>query len=102
VPPVIGAAGSTSSKPFVERTGGGYRMWYSYAADGKYYRIHYAESPDGVHFKWWPEPVVDASASGWDTRTTCYPCVLHVEGRTLMYYDGDGNCGIGVAELVSA
>ena len=101
IPPIIGMPGSTCSRPFVEHTEEGFRMWFSCAKDGLYYRIHYAESPDGIHFKWWPEPVLDVSASGWDHTMVCYPSILHLEDRTLMYYAGDGYVGIGVAELAT-
>lgn len=98
LPPPIGKVGTTCSKPFVEFSGGRYRMWFSCAKDGDHYRIHYAESADGIRFKWWPEPVLDVSASGWDQEMTCYPSVLRLGQRTLMYYDGNQYAGIGVAE----
>ena len=79
-------------------------MWFSCAVDGERYRIHYAESDDGIHFKWLPNPVVDVSASGWDSQMTCYPSVIHHEGpagpRTLMFYAGNDYAGIGAAELL--
>jgi hypothetical protein len=100
IPPVIGSRGSTSSKPFVERDGDLFRMWYSCAKDGLKYRVHYAESTDGIHFKWHPEPVLDVSPSGWDREMTCYPCVVRLGARTLMFYDGNEYSGIGAAELV--
>ena len=99
VPPVIGSVYSTSSKPFVEHRDGLYRMWYSCARDKRGYRIHYAESPDGIYFKWLPDPVLDVSVSGWDDAMTCYPCIWHHGERTLMFYDGNNYAGIGVAEL---
>jgi hypothetical protein len=101
IPPLLGHAGSTSSKPFVERRGDRFHLWYSCAKDGRKYRVHYAESGDGIHFKWLPDPVLDVSPSGWDSEMTCYPCVVRLGGRTLMYYDGNGYSGIGAAEIVS-
>lgn len=102
IPPRIGHGYSTSSKPFVERNDDRFDVWYSCAVDGQYYRIHYAQSDDGMHFSWLPDPVVDVSPDGWDSEMTCYPFVIHHEGRTLMFYDGNDHAGIGVAELVSA
>ncbi|PYV14205.1 MAG: hypothetical protein DMG07_12455 [Acidobacteria bacterium] len=99
IPPEMGKPGSTSSKPFVERDGDRFRMWYSCSKDGHHYRIHYAESRDGIYFKWLPDPVLDVSATGWDSEMTCYPCVVHLGGRTLLFYDGNGYAGIGAAEL---
>ena len=61
-----------------------------FAVDGEHYRIHYAESADGIHFKCLHDPVVDVSESGWDSQMTCYPSVIRHEGpsgsRTLMLY----------------
>lgn len=102
LPPVIGMQGSTCSKPFVRYHERKFQMWFSCAKDGLHYRIHYAESPDGINFRWHPDPVVDVSAEGWDAEMTCYPSVVTVGGRTLMFYAGNGYTGIGVAELVSS
>jgi hypothetical protein len=101
IPPRLDAGRSTSSKPFVERNGDRFDMWYSCAVDGAHYRVHYAQSDDGLRFRWRPDPVIDVSPTGWDSEMTCYPFVLHLEGRTLMFYDGNDHAGIGVAELVS-
>ena len=101
IPPRIDTGRSTSSKPFVERNADRFDIWYSCAVDGASYRVHYAQSDDGVRFRWRPDPVIDVSPMGWDSEMTCYPFVLHLDGRTLMFYDGNDYAGIGVAELVS-
>ncbi len=105
-PAPLGAVGSTSSKPHVEFRDGKFLMWFSGSTpDGRFYRIYYAESPDGLNFRWHPDPVLDVSAEGWDSKGTCYPSIVHLPGRTLMYYVGNGLNpseqldGIGVAEL---
>jgi len=64
-------------------------------------KIPTAESPDGIHFKWCPEPVLDVSGSAWDHTMACYPSILRIGNKTLMYYVGDDYAGIGVAELIS-
>ena len=97
--PEIGCPGSVSSKPFVEVHDGIFRMWFSFARRTSYH-IHYAESTDGIRFKWLPDPVLDVVPSGWDRQMNCYPFILHLDSQTLMYYDGDEFAGIGVAELV--
>lgn len=106
IPPELEANGTTSSKPHVEYWGGKYLMWYSCTTrTGRCYRIHYAESPDGLCFYWHRDPVLDVSPGGWESRSVCYPSVLHLGERTLMYYSGNGLNpseqldGIGVAEL---
>ena len=101
IPPAIGHPGSTSSKPFVQYRDGKYRMWFS-CAKGGLYLLYYAESQDGIQFKWDPEPVLDVSESGWDQEMTCYPSVLHLDGRTLMFYSGNNYANIGVAELLGS
>lgn len=109
IPPQLGSPGATCSKPYVEFTGGKFRMWFSCAKDGRHYRIHYAESDDGIGFKWNPEPVLDVSGrDGWDWQMVCYPSIVHVGNRSLMFYSGSGRNprerldGIGVAELEPA
>jgi hypothetical protein len=106
-PPVFGAVGSTCSKPHLEHRDGRFLMWFSCSAPaGRTYRINYAESTDGICFRWHPEPVLEVSPEGWDSKGVCYPSVIHLPGRTLMYYGGNGYNpseqldGIGVAELV--
>ena len=99
VPPRIGHYASTSSKPYVERCGEGFDMWYSCAVDGQSYRIHYARSEDGLHYHWQPDPILDVSPEGWDSEVTCYPFLLRLQERTLMFYSGNSCAGIGVAEL---
>lgn len=106
IPPELDANGTTSSKPHVEYRDGRFLMWYSCTTrDGRWYRIHYAESPDGICFFWHRDPVLDVSPGGWESKSVCYPSVVHLPGRTLMYYSGNGLNpseqldGIGVAQL---
>ena len=100
-PAMIGTLGSKCAKPFVEASDRGVLMWFSYAADCHHYRVHYAESWDGIHFSWLPEPVLDAGPPGWDDSVTCYPSILRLEGRALMFYCGNDYVGIGVAECTT-
>ena len=93
--------GSICSKPCVVFADGLFRMWFT-CADDLPYRIHYAESRDGIHFHRHPEAVLDVSARGWDDTMVCYPNILRLPGRTLMFYCGNRNHGIGVADLGDA
>lgn len=102
IPPLVGLPGSTCSKPCVRFDDGKFKMWFSCAKDGEHYRVHYAESSDGLNFRWHPDPVVDVSPDGWDSAMTCYPSVVNSDDRTLMYYSGNGYVGIGAAEFVAA
>ena len=99
LPPRIGSPGSTCSKPYVEVDGDQFRLWFSCAADGQSYRVHYAESRDGIHFNWDPDPFIDVTPGAWDSEHTCYPCILRLNGRVFIFYDGDNYAGIGVAEI---
>jgi hypothetical protein len=102
VPPAIGHPGSTCSKPFLMWDGDIFRMWFSCAKDRRGYRIHYAESRDGMHFKWIRDPVLDVSDRGWDSEMTCYPSLLRLADRSLLFYAGNGYANIGVAESIGS
>lgn len=96
------------SHPCVLERHGLYRMWYCHRdsvdfRDGKgSYRMGYAESRDGIRFTRMDEVAgIDVSASGWDSKMICYPYVLDVDNRTLMFYNGNGfgQSGFGYAVL---
>jgi hypothetical protein len=69
------------------------------------YRIGYAYSDD---LESWvrddSQAGITLSMSGWDSEMICYPNILKVDGRTLMFYCGNefGKFGFGVAELVDS
>lgn len=88
------------ARPCVLREYSLYKMWYSYK--GKAYRIGYAESPDGIHWKRMDEQAgIDVSDSGHDTDMIEYPFVLDYRGDKYMFYNGNdfGKQGIGLAVL---
>ncbi len=91
-------------RPCVLRHEGGYRMWYSVRSFSRRYFIGYAESRDGINWERRIEegPVVP-SATGWDAEMVCYPYVIEINGRLLMFYNGNqhGRSGFGYAELRS-
>jgi len=39
--------------------------------------------------------------AGWDSDATCYPAVIQMGNRTLLFYNGNGygRTGFGVAEM---
>jgi predicted GH43/DUF377 family glycosyl hydrolase len=77
------------ARPWVMRDGSIYRMWYA-RSSGKY-RIGYAESPDGLDWTRLDEEVgIEPSDSGWDSDAQAYPCVVHQEQRSLLFYNGAG------------
>lgn len=85
-----------------------YHMWFGYRA--KYnaemnvggYSIGYAHSQDGVSWQRDDSSVgIEQGTSGWDSEMVCYPSVLEVDGKLLMFYCGNGFglSGFGYAEL---
>ncbi|MBS1142610.1 MAG: hypothetical protein H6R14_16 [Proteobacteria bacterium] len=66
------------------------------------YRLGYASSDD---LETWrrddAQAGITTSASGWDAQMMCYPQLLELDGRLLMFYCGNafGREGFGIAEL---
>jgi hypothetical protein len=90
-------------RPWVLRSDGLYRMFYSVRTRSRGYRIGYAESDDGI--RWTrkdDEAGIDVSSSGWDSETISYAAVIRHGGVTTMFYCGNGlgRTGFGYAELV--
>lgn len=95
------------SHPTVIRTGDGYRMWFSFRDSRDYrdgagaYRIGYAESKDGLEWVRRDEAGgLETALQGWDSTMTCYPYVIELDGKTLMFYNGNGfgRSGLGFAQ----
>ncbi|MFA5404938.1 MAG: hypothetical protein WC358_08395 [Ignavibacteria bacterium] len=88
------------SRPFVLNDNGLYKMWYSYR--GRFYRIGYAESRDGINWKRKDKEVgLNVSKEGWDNEMICYPFVFDYKGERYLFYNGNGygKTGFGVAIL---
>jgi hypothetical protein len=94
------------SRPTVIKRGQNYHMWFSYRdsvdfRDGKgSYKIGYASSKDGVN--WVREDKLSGfnpSTEEWDLKMQCYPYVLDLKDRLILFYNGNGfgQTGIGVA-----
>jgi hypothetical protein len=91
-------------RPSVLVEDGIYRMWYSIRSFTQPYRIGYAESADGLAWTRKDEAAgIERSPEGWDSEMICYPNVIKVGSRVLMFYNGNGHgrSGIGCAELVT-
>ncbi len=91
-------------RPAVIYDGLKYRMWYSIRSFTELYTIGYAESLDGVAWERKDELAgIDKSKNGWDSEMICYPNVLAVNGRTLLFYNGNGRglTGFGYGVLDS-
>lgn len=64
-----------------------------------------AKSDDGLNWTRIDDQLGIALApEGWDSQHLCYPALMQVNGRTLMFYNGNnmGSEGFGWAELESA
>lgn len=95
-----------NARPTVVKRGGLYHMWYSYRGSRDFrdgadaYRIGYATSSDGVD--WTRRDAqcgIDFSEDGFDDSMLAYPSVVEVDGRLLMFYNGNGfgRTGVGYA-----
>ena len=90
-------------RPSVLYEGGTYRMWYSVRSFSEPYRMGYAESADGIVWTRRDAEVgIERSTDGWDSAMICYPQVVRVNDRLLMFYNGNqhGATGFGFAEAV--
>lgn len=79
-----------------------YKMWYSIRSLREPYRIGYAESQDGKNWVRKDSEVgIERSITGWDSEMICYPCVVSVNKKTIMFYNGNrhGESGFGYAVL---
>lgn len=95
-------------KATVVKEDGRYKLWYSYRLFNDYrnsvkssYRIGYAESLNGIRFERKDRIAgITLSETGWDQKMQCYPHVIDVKARRLMFYNGNGfgQSGFGVAE----
>ena len=91
-------AHEANTRATVIKAGNEYRMWFCFRGSRDFrdgndaYRIGYAQSPDGATWR------RDDDAAGlrggrpgsWDDRMQAYPAVLEVDGRLLMFYNGNG------------
>ena len=83
----------------------GTRMWFcsrgttDYRDGANAYRIRSAKFRDDIGWER-TDDGLDASPEGWDSTMTAYPCAVQVDGRTLLFYNGNsfGKTGIGYAE----
>lgn len=79
-----------------------YRYSTGYRGKEKGYRIGYAHSADMENWVREDSKVgLDISDSGWDSEMVSYPHVFELDGKTYMFYlgNGVGKLGFGLAEL---
>jgi predicted GH43/DUF377 family glycosyl hydrolase len=89
-------------RPWVIKDGNAYHLWYSIRSLSQPYRMGYAHSTDGVNWQRLDDTVgIHTSETGWDSEMICYPCVVDVDDRRYMFYNGNshGASGFGCALL---
>lgn len=94
-------------RPSVIIEDGKYIMYYSYrnakgyrSDKGASYRLGFAESEDGIHWTRRDAEIgIDKSAEGWDSEMITYPHAIKHQGKTMMFFNGNGfgASGFGVA-----
>lgn len=103
--PLIGNEGGISAASIL-KIENLYHMWFSSRKKFDYrnnkinsYRIYKAISDDGINWKRIEKPELDISKKGWDNIMVCYPEVLRLNDKYIMFYNGNkfGKTGIGYA-----
>jgi hypothetical protein len=92
------------ARPYVIRHGGLFKMFYSIGTQSKTYRLGYAESPDGLHWRRMDDRLgLEPSPDGWDSRMMAYSSVVLHGERAYLFYNGNdyGATGVGYAVLES-
>jgi predicted GH43/DUF377 family glycosyl hydrolase len=88
-------------RPSVVYDDGKYKMWYSIRSFRRLYRIGYAESKDGIQWlRKDDEAGIEPSREGWDSEMICYPFVVDVNEKRLMFYNGNGRGATGFGYAV--
>lgn len=96
-----------NTRPSVMKRGDAYEMWFSYRSSRDFrdgagaYRIGRAISDDGLTWR----RTADAAGlepsrdEAWDDRMVAYPNVIEIDGRRVMFYNGNGfgRAGMGWA-----
>ncbi|EHA1124987.1 hypothetical protein FG475_07570 [Vibrio navarrensis] len=91
------------ARPCVIKLRNIYHMWYSVRLEKVMYRIAYATSSDGRNWNRHEGDIgLNVSEHGWDSQMVCYPAVIKIKNRLLMFYNGNNNgeTGFGVAESI--
>jgi hypothetical protein len=91
------------SKPSVMQEKGTYHMWLSvFCMEGRGYRLNYARSQDGLHWKRFvDEEIISLTPGGFDSENQSYANVIDMGDELWMFYVGNrfGATGIGLATM---
>lgn len=89
-------------RPYVIKDKGLYKMFYSIRKKKISYRLGYAESTDGIVWDRKDNLMnLDVSKKGFDDEMICYSAVMKINGKLVMFYNGNnfGDTGVGLAVL---
>ena len=96
-------------KPTIIYLNNEYHMWFSTRGSCNFrqigndsYRIGYAHSKDLINWERDDTKVgIGVSEEGWDSEMICYPHIVKVNNKYIMFYNGNGfgKSGFGFAEL---
>lgn len=92
-------------RPYVRKTATGYEMYFGYSTKKIPYRLTYATSRDGIHWKRDNSALGLTYAKGdFDSTMSAYPAVVTTQGHTYLFYNGNeyGKMGIGYAIQTSS
>lgn len=90
-------------RPHVWKENGIYRMIYSIRTYSRGYYMGYAESRDGIHWERKDKLAgIGLSEKGWDSENISYGHLFRNNGKTYLFYNGNGcgKTGFGYAELI--
>ena len=97
------------ARPYVVIEEGRYHMFYSYRHGHdfrknpeKSYRLGYAQSSNGYDWQRFDDQVgIEKSKQGWDCEMIEYGAILKHQGKTHLFYNGNGfgASGVGYATL---
>lgn len=91
-------------RPRVFKVGAGYEMLFTKGTIEGDYTPGWAGSTDGRRWTRQDDRFhLPLAASGWDSRTLCYPAPITVGDRRYLFYNGNdmGKAGFGCAEWVA-
>ncbi|MGN6114328.1 MAG: hypothetical protein ACTHN2_02320 [Nitrobacter sp.] len=88
------------SRPWCCRVGGRDLMLFSIRRAK--YAIGAAEISGGGTWSRLTDDLLGPSTDPWESEASCYPATIAVQGRTLLFYNGNGygKTGVGVAEIL--
>lgn len=89
-------------RPWVMKTDFGFEMFYSVRTKSMGYRLGYATSTDGYNWQRKDSELnFSVGSETWENESVCYPCVVDVNGKRFLFYNGNqnGKTGFGVAVL---